>query len=95
MHVDCTMRGGIVVATYFQTGESFEPETGNWQRFLSIGDFLRSIGRPYIVGADWNAAAKAIDESGWPASLQGRFVQVEGIGTCRSAEGGGAQLTTS
>ena len=81
VHIDYAMRGGIVaVAAYFETGEGYGPDSGNWHRCLRIGEFLRAVGRPYIMGADWQEAPQVISSSGWPDSVQGRFMVPEGMG---------------
>ena len=63
-HIDFAMKGGMVcVAAYQEEGAGYGPETGNWKRCLQIGEFIREMGKPFLIGADWNTTPAVLNAS--------------------------------
>jgi hypothetical protein len=89
-HVDYGCRGGLVLGSvYLECNIGLKTTSSNWQRLSRIGEMLTCYGRPFVLGGDWNASVHELNETGWPASVQGRIAAIPSsdLGTCRSPEG--------
>eukprot|EP00959_Pyramimonas_sp_CCMP1952_P128196 2680922-Pyramimonas_sp.AAC.1 len=49
-----------------------------------VGSFLKQIGPPFVISADWRFEPASLQGSGWPAALDAAVFHAD-RGTCRPA----------
>eukprot|EP00975_Prorocentrum_lima_P050836 10651679-Prorocentrum_lima.AAC.1 len=57
----------------------------NWELLCQIAAFLRGYQVPFILGGDWNMDPRALEETGWPDTIDGTIVAAN-CATCVSAQ---------
>ena len=78
--------GGILAGTvYCQDGAG---AAGNWHILGPLGEALTAMGRPFVIGGDWNMEPNELDGSGWPARIGPELVRPRGVNGTRRTTGG-------
>ena len=81
MHFGGVLKGGIMVlSTYLQHSVGMSPE--NWSTLLAIGETVRAMDRPFVIGGDFNMSPEELERSGWVQAIGGTIVR-SGQWTCR------------
>ena len=83
LHVGGVCRGGVVFVNMYLKHSS-GLGAFNWGILSKVGSFLKQVGLPFVIAADWQIEPDCIVTSGWPAALDAT-VFFPDRGTCRPA----------
>ena len=74
--------GFVAGAVYLETGDGPDVDDGNLDRLDKIGCTLRTLGRPFLLGGDWQRPAGTLPQ-GWLHAINGACL-TPGRPTCLS-----------
>ena len=89
-HVNCLSKGGIIIYNvYLWTSEGLSAR--NTQILEVLMAHKAGHGKPWLVGGDFQVAAKVMQESRWPRDLEAAVVAPKGP-TCTGGKAGGSTI---